>query len=146
MRAFGHARRRHVELRHLRIKYRLLALQVATARLPANPRVVRGREDQRRYGVAADGVALDGDGLRRDHIHVEVDEGQIELIDQPVLRRQSEATLCVLLRHLHLVFHLHVEQAALPRVQLQSAPGPGCLHELERLDRKNGARQHGWLE
>ena len=54
MGAFNDTRRGHVELGNLRIEDRLLALDVAAARLPGDPGVVGGRQHQRGDGVAAD--------------------------------------------------------------------------------------------
>ena len=99
MRAFDDARRGHVELGNLRIEDRLLALDVAAARLPGDPGVVGGREHQRGDGVAAGGVALDGNRLRREHVHVEIDDREIEAVDEAERHRQGDAALGVLLGH-----------------------------------------------
>ena len=65
-----------------------------------------------------DGFALDGNGLRRDDIHVEIGERERELIDQAELRGQRESALRVLLRHGHLILQLDVERAAFEREQI----------------------------
>ncbi len=90
MGAFNHTGAGHIELGHLGIEHRLLALDVAAARLPGDADVVGGREHERGDGVAAGGVALDGDRLRREHVHVEIDDRELELVDKAARHGQSD--------------------------------------------------------
>src|ERR1035441_9145389 len=134
MDAFNDTRRGHVELGDLRIEDRLLALDVAAARLPGDPGVAGGREHERGYGIAADGVALDGTCLRRKDVHVEINDSEIKPVDETARQRQGEPAPGVLLGYRQLVLHLDVKRSLLPGEQLLGWPRAcGGLNEVNPL-------------
>ena len=61
--------------------------------------------------------------MRRGYVHVRVDEVQLELIDQPVLRGKNETTFGILLCHLHLVLNFDGKDSAFLGEQLLRWPG-----------------------
>ena len=154
MDALDHAGRGHIELEQFGEEHRLLALHVAAAGFPSNPRVVHRCEHEVEQRVGAQHpagirrrVLFDRDGLRRGDFGVHVRERERESIDQRVLRGQREAAFAVLFRDVELVLGLDVEGAVLLGQELVGAFAAGeCLHELERVCRVVHAREHARLE
>jgi len=90
---------------------------------------------------------LNGDGLRREDVNVEIREGEVDAVDEGKFRGQGEEGFGAVLRHLQFVLDFDVEHAVFQREQMAGglrAGGGG--HELERARGKGDARQNGRLE
>ncbi len=141
MRALNNTGRWHIKLRNFRVIHGLLFRDVAAARSPADPRR-RGRQDQFRHGVAGGVIALNQDGLRRFHVHVEIGDREAELRDQPGRRRQREAGFAFVVGDARFVLHLDVKRSGLARHQFLRVRRRNKLESFAGIcdARQDGAR------
>ena len=110
VRAFHHSARWHEQLRHLRVKHRLFPFDVPAARPPTD-RTAGRRQYQRGDGIGGGVVTGNRNGLRRKHVHVKINDGQGEPVDQPIRRGQGEARSGLVRCDANFVLFLDVERA-----------------------------------
>ena len=117
MGALQHTRRRDKQMIKFGIEDSLLRSCVSSARFPGNRRFRHWRKDEigsRNFDLLSFGArCLDGNRLRRIHVHLALINLQFQPVDQPERRRQDEAVAAILFLNGQLVLERDVELAAL---------------------------------
>jgi len=114
---FDHPGGGHVQLRQLGVEDGFLVLDVAAARFPADGGAARG-EHEIDHGVAGAAAALQRHGLRRKHVHIQIDQGNGRPVDKSTGHGEGEARIAVQVGDGQLVMNFNIEGAGGLRHQL----------------------------